>query len=78
MMKYVIIGIPDIFMDEIIVNPERLQTSSLILTHPSQVTAEGGWTMCSHSSLVQVFYREAEEWIIRVDLLCTCIKAESP
>lgn len=53
-MKYVIIGsdikelcpdekgIPDIFMDEIIVNPERLQTSSLILTHPSQVTAEGG------------------------------------
>lgn len=42
MMKYVIIGIPDIFMDEIIVNPERLQTSSLILTHPSQVTAEGG------------------------------------
>lgn len=42
LMKYVIIGIPDIFMDEIIVNPERLQTSSLIPIHPSQVTAEGG------------------------------------
>lgn len=63
-------GIPDIFMDEIIVNPDRLQTSSLILTHPSQVTAEGGWTMCSHSSLVQVFYCEESLWIIRLILLC--------
>jgi len=57
-------------MDEIILNPKSLQTSTLNLTLSSQVISVGGGTMCLHSSFVQVFAQEAQEWTIQVILRC--------
>lgn len=54
-------GIPEICLDEIILNPKSLQISCLILTHSSQVIAVCGGTMCLHSCSVQVFVHEAQE-----------------